>query len=96
MKRQLGAGTGLPGLLAAKLGARVCLTDLPVALPGLREHIAANAQPGVHIEARPLVWGSWDRDGLLALAGSLGRLDWILGADVFYAPAGRCLLAASL
>jgi tRNA1(Val) A37 N6-methylase TrmN6 len=39
---ELGSGPGLTGLLAAKLGARVVITDKEVVLPLIRENIALN------------------------------------------------------
>jgi predicted nicotinamide N-methyase len=39
---ELGSGPGLAGLLAAKLGARVVITDKAVVLPLIRENIALN------------------------------------------------------
>jgi predicted nicotinamide N-methyase len=39
---ELGSGPGLAGLLAAKLGARVVITDKEVVLPLIRENIALN------------------------------------------------------
>ncbi|KAI8050247.1 putative methyltransferase-domain-containing protein [Syncephalis plumigaleata] len=92
---ELGAGTGLPGLLAAKLGGHVYLTDLPRAMPQLEQHIQENnltMNASHHDEetwhgwaqSHPLVWGSFDNEGLIKLVDSLDSLDWILGADLFY------------
>ena len=96
---ELGAGTGLPGLVAASLGARVMQTDrdeLSLHLCG--KNGARNGVEGV--EYRLADWTSWD---------VVGRFDWILAADVLYgeslhpdlrrifdanlAPGGRILLS---
>ena len=39
---ELGSGPGLAGLLAAKLGARVVITDKAVVVPLISENIALN------------------------------------------------------
>lgn len=72
---ELGAGTGLPGIVAASLGARVVQTDFQeVALHVCKENAERN---GVRtIEHRAADWTSW-QDGT--------RYDWIIGSDVLYA-----------
>ncbi|KAJ8260183.1 hypothetical protein GJAV_G00178030 [Gymnothorax javanicus] len=42
---ELGAGTGIVGILAARLGAEVTLTDLPHAVPQLQKNVSANMPP---------------------------------------------------
>ena len=96
---ELGAGTGLPGIVAASLGGRVVQTDrheVPMAV--CRRNGERN---GVgEIEYRIADWTSWDDDR---------QYDWILGSDVLYgeglhphlrgifetslAPGGRVLLS---
>lgn len=74
---ELGAGVGLPGIVAATLGARVVQTD--------REELAlhvcrlnADRNPQAAIELRLADWTDWsDTD----------RYDWILAADVLYGDA---------
>jgi predicted nicotinamide N-methyase len=96
---ELGAGTGLPGIVAASLGAHVVQTDRhELALALCQRNAAWN---GVQtIEHRLADWTSWT---------DAGRYDWILGADILYgevlhphlhrifasnlAPGGRILLA---
>ncbi|HEV2146017.1 MAG TPA: methyltransferase domain-containing protein [Longimicrobiaceae bacterium] len=95
---ELGAGTGLPGIVAASLGARVVQTDrheVPMSVcrrNGERNGVGA-------IEHRLADWTDWH---------DAGRYDWILGSDVLYreamhphlrrifeanlAPGGRVLL----
>lgn len=87
---ELGAGTGLPGIVAASLGACVTQTDrLPLALDVCRENGARNGVAGVTY--RLADWTAWD---------DAERYDVILGADVLYAealhPALRRIFAANL
>ncbi len=71
---ELGAGTGLPGIVAATFGARVLQTDrLDVALDLCRRNAERNH---VAIEHRVADWTDWSLDE---------RYDLILGADVLYA-----------
>ncbi|XP_065362666.1 histone-arginine methyltransferase METTL23 [Calliphora vicina] len=82
---ELGAGTALPGILAAKCGAQVILSDnciLPKSLNHIRRSCAVNnLQPGQDIEVIGLSWGL-----LLNSVFSLGPLDLIIAADCFYDP----------
>eukprot|EP00897_Mesotaenium_endlicherianum_P004509 jgi/Mesen1/4086/ME000214S03268 len=78
---ELGAGTGLPGILAAKLGAAsVTLTDRPDhphILDNLRSACALN---NVNCEVLGLSWGvSYSQQCL-----PVKELDIVLGADVLY------------
>lgn len=72
---ELGAGTGLPGIVAASLGARVLQTDrqemaLTVcARNGVRNGVGA-------IDYRLVDWADW--------AGET-RYDWLIGSDILYA-----------
>jgi predicted nicotinamide N-methyase len=72
---ELGAGTGLPGIVAASLGARVVQSDrqeLAMSIckrNGERNRVSA-------IEYRIADWSSWSDDG---------RYEWIIGADILYA-----------
>jgi predicted nicotinamide N-methyase len=71
---ELGAGTGLPGIVAASLGARVVQTDRQ----RLVLHVAQlnAARNGVAIDHRLADWTAWtDTD----------TYDLIVGADVLYA-----------
>lgn len=96
---ELGAGTGLPGIVAASLGARVVQTDrheLPMTV--CQRNCSRNAV--LSIEHRLADWTLWD---------DATRYDLIIGADVLYAermhihlrrifesnlrPGGRILLA---
>lgn len=96
---ELGAGTGLPGVVAASVGARVVQTDrqegaLAVCrLNGERNRVGS-------VEYRAADWAAWD---------DAGRYDWVLGSDILYgeefhphlrrifrdnlAPGGRVLVA---
>ncbi len=56
---ELGAGLGLPGIVAALLGARhVALTDLPQALPLVAANVERNGVGHVCI-VEQLDWGAW-------------------------------------
>ena len=87
---ELGAGTGLPGIVAASLGARVVQTDRQaLALAVCARNARRNGATG--IEHRVADWSAWD---------DAGRYDWIVGSDVLYAAAAheplRHILATSL
>uniref|UniRef100_A0A2M4BYK2 Putative n2n2-dimethylguanosine trna methyltransferase n=1 Tax=Anopheles marajoara TaxID=58244 RepID=A0A2M4BYK2_9DIPT len=84
---ELGAGTALPGILAAKCGAHVTLSDCST-LPKTLEHIRRCCRlnnlppgPGKAIEVIGLTWGLF-----LDQALQLGPLDLIIGSDIFYDP----------
>jgi methyltransferase-like protein 23 len=96
---ELGAGTGLPGLVAASLGAEVVQTDRhALALDMCRRNAERNGITGV--DARQVDWADWSDER---------RYDWILGSDILYglkahadvrrifetslAPGGRALVA---
>jgi predicted nicotinamide N-methyase len=70
---ELGAGTGLPGIVAATFGARVVQTDrIEVALGLCRSNAERNH---VTIQHRLADWTDWN---------VVDRYDLILGADVLY------------
>jgi len=74
---ELGAGTGLPGIVAASLGAKVVQTDRhELALHICRLNGERNKVLGVEVEYRLADWVKWADDH---------RYDWILGSDVLYA-----------
>ncbi len=76
---ELGAGTGLPGIVAASLGGRVVQTDRDaLALSVCRRNGARNGARA--IEYRQVDWADWDDEG---------RYDWILGADILYGEAAH-------
>ncbi|MDB5298233.1 MAG: Methyltransferase6 [Phycisphaerales bacterium] len=74
---ELGAGTGLPGIVAASLGARVVQTDRQaLAMSVCRRNGERN---GVgRIEYRLADWAAW---------ADVDRYDLILGSDILYADA---------
>ncbi|KAJ8412073.1 hypothetical protein AAFF_G00143400 [Aldrovandia affinis] len=78
---ELGAGTGIVGILAARLGAEVTLTDLPHAVPQLQKNVSANTPPSgwssVTPTILPLSWGL-DQDQFPS------DWDFVLGADIVY------------
>ncbi|XP_077247500.1 uncharacterized protein LOC143887276 [Tasmannia lanceolata] len=74
---ELGAGTGLPGLTAALLGAgRVILTDVAPLLAGLQKNVEVNGLSEL-VEVREVNWGSDELWGL-------GEVDLVLMSDVFF------------
>ena len=80
---ELGAGTALPGMVAAIVGGTVTLSDA-AHLTGCLDNcyqscVANNLQNEVRVVG--LTWGQFD-PGLL----NLGRIDIILGSDCFYDP----------
>ncbi|AEE34158.1 S-adenosyl-L-methionine-dependent methyltransferase [Arabidopsis thaliana x Arabidopsis arenosa] len=79
---ELGAGTSLPGLVAAKVGANVTLTDdatKPEVLDNMRRVCELNK---LNCNVLGLTWGVWDAP-ILDL-----RPNIILGADVLYDSSG--------
>ena len=96
---ELGAGTGIPGIVAASLGGRVVQTDRDeLALQLCRRNGERNGVKA--IEYRLADWTAWD---------DAECYDWILGSDILYgeslhshlrrifeanlAPGGRLLLS---
>ncbi len=96
---ELGAGTGLPGIIAASLGARVVQTDnQELSLSICRRNAEKNQLH--NIEHRLVDWTEWE---------DTTRYDYILGSDILYgdtlhsdlrdifaacvAPGGRVLLS---
>lgn len=82
---ELGAGTSLPGLLAAKCRAQVTLSDCAT-LPKTLSHIQRcchlnDLTPGVDINVIGLTWGLLS-DAIF----NIGALDLIIGSDCFYDP----------
>ncbi|CAB1315163.1 unnamed protein product [Coregonus sp. 'balchen'] len=90
---ELGAGTGIVGILAARLGADVTLTDLPLAVPQLQSNVSANMPssgwPSVAPSVLPLSWGQDQH---------IFPMDWdmVLGADIVYLAETYSLLLDTL
>lgn len=74
---ELGAGTGMPGIVAASMGARVVQTDRnELSMAVCRRNIALNEIET--IEQRVVDWTNWnDRE----------KYDWIIGSDILYGEA---------
>ncbi|XP_015723688.2 protein N-lysine methyltransferase METTL21A isoform X1 [Coturnix japonica] len=77
---ELGAGTGLLGIVAALLGAHVTITDREPVLEFLESNVWANLPSELHPRAvvKELTWGK-DLGNFLP-----GAFDFILGADIIY------------
>ncbi len=82
---ELGAGVGLPGIVASKLGAEnVCLTDLPTELSLLELNVASTCPATKNDDElsfkrpdiQPLSWGD---------DHPLGSFDVVLCSDLLYA-----------
>ncbi|XP_052021105.1 EEF1A lysine methyltransferase 3 [Apodemus sylvaticus] len=74
---ELGAGTGIVGILAALQGGDVTITDLPVALEQIQDNVLANVPPGGRAQVCALSWGV-DQHAFP------GNYDLVLGADIVY------------
>ena len=97
---ELGAGTGLPGIVAATFGARVVQTDRHALVMSVCRRNGTRNRVAGAIDYRVADWTTWEETA---------RHDWILGADILYAdgmhphlrrvfetalaPGGRILLA---
>jgi predicted nicotinamide N-methyase len=93
---ELGAGTCLPGLVAAKIGANVIFTDcakFSQVLDNIRavcklNHLqvdapavsAADAGGHGRVRVQGLTWGEFSED----IVHGLPKIDLIIGADIFY------------
>ncbi|XP_056157008.1 protein N-lysine methyltransferase METTL21A [Lampris incognitus] len=77
---ELGAGTGLVGIVAALLGARVTITDRAPALDFLQANVKANvpADRQASVVVAELTWG----ERLERFPA--GGFDLVLGADIVY------------
>ncbi|XP_044523430.1 protein N-lysine methyltransferase METTL21A [Gracilinanus agilis] len=77
---ELGAGTGLVGIVAALLGAHVTITDRKIALEFLQSNVQANLPHDIrpNVVVKELTWGQ----NLESF--SPGEFDLILGADIIY------------
>jgi predicted nicotinamide N-methyase len=74
---ELGAGTGMPGIVAAAHGAHVVQTDRnEVAMSVGKRNITLNRIET--IEQRIVDWTNWNDDG---------KYDWIIGSDILYGEA---------
>jgi len=72
---ELGAGTGLPGIVAAARGAHVVQTDIQsLALHLARRNAERN---GIAVEHRTADWTAWT---------DATPYDLVIGADILYAP----------
>ncbi|XP_059185532.1 EEF1A lysine methyltransferase 3-like [Centropristis striata] len=90
---ELGAGTGLVGILAARLGAVVTLTDLPLALPQLQANVSANMPSSGWPSSPPSVLPlSWGEDHM----NFPSDWDLVLCADIIYLPETYPLLVETL
>nr|XP_043606945.1 uncharacterized protein LOC122578949 isoform X3 [Erigeron canadensis] len=82
---ELGAGTSLPGLVAAKVGAHVVLTDQSDRLEVLDNMRKVCELNDVKCEVMGLTWGVWD-ESIFSLLPQV-----ILGADVLYDSCGKII-----
>ncbi|KAM8976103.1 EEF1A lysine methyltransferase 3 [Pelodytes ibericus] len=74
---ELGAGTGIVGILASLLGGDVTVTDLPCALPQIKKNVSANVPSTYLSKVCALSWGL-DQEKFPQ------DFDYILGADIVY------------
>ena len=72
---ELGAGIGLPGIVAASIGATVVQTDRQELALHLCQLNGERNQAG-RVEYRLADWTEWD---------DCGKYDWVIGSDILYA-----------
>ncbi|UYV65918.1 METTL23 [Cordylochernes scorpioides] len=80
---QISGGTCLPGLVAARCGAKMIFSDLPSCLPHIQDNMAANWLSDTSHKTMALLWGTFTPDLF-----SLPPLDILIASDCFYEPAG--------
>jgi len=81
---ELGAGTSLPGILLAKIGSEVTLSDsvlTPKCLDNCREAVKMNNLQE-NVQVIPLTWGLVT----MSLLNLKNKLDWVVGSDLFFDP----------
>ncbi|XP_014260973.1 methyltransferase-like protein 23 [Cimex lectularius] len=81
---ELGAGTALPGIVAAKCGATVTLTEsatLPKALQHIKHCCQVNNLNNNQVRVAGLTWGLF-----LTSTLNFAPIDLIIGSDCFYDP----------
>lgn len=71
---ELGAGTGLCGIVASRLGYDVTVTDLPEIVPNLRHNVNFNKLPSDDVQAEVLDWADPQRSLLYDRAGTYKTL----------------------
>ncbi|XP_059539411.1 EEF1A lysine methyltransferase 3 [Myotis daubentonii] len=86
---ELGAGTGIVGILAALQGGDVTITDLPPALEQIQGNVQANVPAGGRAQVRALSWG-------IDQHVFPGDYDLVLGADIVYLESTFPLLLGTL
>ncbi|KAG8452572.1 hypothetical protein GDO86_004383 [Hymenochirus boettgeri] len=74
---ELGAGTGVVGILVSLIGGQVTLTDLPHALPQIQKNVSANISSSHLPDVCALSWG-FDQERFPQ------NYDFIIGADIVY------------
>lgn len=62
---ELGTGTGLVGIVAARLGLDVIVTDLPEIMANLEANVEANRLQGDKITSEILDWSNPEKDGFV-------------------------------
>ena len=95
---ELGSGTGIVGVVAASLGARATLSDLPAVIPWTLKNAQTNAleikNAGGSVVVVPLPWG---REPGESQRGLGGPFDYVFGSDLVYTPTiGQSLLKTIL
>lgn len=96
---EVGAGTGLVGLIAARMGLQLTITDVvPSLLKNLEESVSDNERvhgifPGQRPHIAALDWEDWalgvDAPAVDSLPGA--PYDVILGSELVYTPHHHCL-----
>jgi len=84
---ELGAGVGLPGLVASNFASRVLLTDGNdlVVESVLKKNVSAYGSSAKNVvSAQKFLWG--DKNDLQCILGNFGTVDVVLAADVVQWP----------
>ncbi|XP_014669857.1 PREDICTED: protein N-lysine methyltransferase METTL21A-like [Priapulus caudatus] len=76
---ELGAGTGLVGIVAALLGGKVTITDRELVLPSLRHNVDSNLEQTEYLQNVSVRGLDWGKD-----LEQFAKYDVVLGADIVY------------